>query len=131
MLSWLFGKKIEDILDQTKVIKVKGVKFTIKKINVLDHLNGSKVMTQFYDTYKSGNSVKPDDVSEKKIREHFSQVLISGIVKPKISLKEGGEGVFVEKLFYDWDLVNEIYSEIMTLTYGKKKINQLLLAKQN
>ncbi len=124
MFSCLFGKKVEDLLGETKKIRIKGVNFLIKKINVLDHLNGSKVMSQYYDIYKNSNANKIDEVSEKKIKEHFSQALVSGVVKPKLSLKEGGEGIFVEKLFNDWELVNELYSQIMYLTYGKKKLKQ-------
>jgi hypothetical protein len=122
MFSLFKSKKLESVLDATKKIKIGGVTFTIKKINVLNYLEGSKIIQQCYDVYKSGkNNQAQDLVSEKKIKEFFSHLFVAGIVNPKISLKENDEGIFVEKLFVDWDLCMRLYEEIMLFTYGKKK----------
>ena len=118
----LFGsKKIESLLDATRKVKISGVVFTIKKINVLNYLEGSKIIQQSYEIYKSGKGDQVPEVSEKKIKEFFSQFLVAGVVNPKLSFKDDGSGFFVEKLFVDWDLCMQLYSEIMLFTYGKKK----------
>lgn len=122
MLSWLFGRKLDSVLDQTRTIRIKGVRFKIKKVNVLNHLDGSKVMVQAYDIYKQNTGGAQSEASEKKIREHLSHVLVAGVVDPKLSLKDDGSGFYVDRLFSDWTLVNKIYEEIMTFTYGKKKV---------
>ena len=118
----LFGsKKLDSILDATRKVKISGVVFTIKKINVLNYLEGSKIIQQSYEIYKSGKGDQIPEVSEKKIKEFFSQFLVAGVVHPKLSFKDDGIGIFVEKLFVDWDLCMQLYSEIMLFTYGKKK----------
>lgn len=118
----LFGsKKLDSILDATRKVKISGVVFTIKKINVLNYLEGSKIIQQSYEIYKSGKGDQIPEVSEKKIKEFFSQFLVAGVVHPKLSFKDDGTGIFVEKLFVDWDLCMQLYSEIMLFTYGKKK----------
>lgn len=118
MLSWLinlFGlRTLNSALNQTKAVKINGVKFKIKKINPLDHLDGSKVMLQYYDVHKTKN--QDSEISSKKIKEHFEDVLLAGIVSPSVN-KE-----IVDKMMNDWGLVNKLYEEIMTFTYGKKKL---------
>lgn len=127
MLKRIFGKRLEDVLFETKAVRVKGIKFTIKKVNMINYLDGSKVLLQAYDTYKMGKS-ETHPMNDKKIKEHFSHVLVSGIQSPKLSHTKDGEGTWVEDLFIDWDLVNELYSKIIEFTYGKKKLNKLILA---
>lgn len=118
----LFGsKKLDSVLDATRKVKISGVVFTIKKINVLNYLEGSKIIQQSYDLYKSGKIDQLNEISEKKIKEFFSQFLVAGVVNPKLSFKDDGNGIFVEKLFVDWDMCMQLYSEIMLFTYGKKK----------
>jgi hypothetical protein len=126
MLRWLkrifFGRSLEEALSETKKIRVNGTRFEIKKIDVLDHLDGSKVMTQYFALYKAGVLDKKDDVNSKKVREHVSQVLVAGVVSPVLSHKDNGEGLHVEKLFNDWELAQAVYFEIMLFTNGKKKV---------
>lgn len=125
MWNWLFGRKLEDALSETKRVRIKGIRFTIKKIDVLNYLNGSKVLFQVYDTYKLNKQDNlPDEVSEKKIKEHYSHVLVSGVVNPKLSLKKTDGAVCVDDLFSDWNLVNELYQHIIAFTYGKKKVSR-------
>jgi len=57
-------------------------------------------------------------------------VLCSAVVHPKLSLKDDGSGIFVEKLFVDWEMVVGLYNEIMTFTYGKKKNETTPLARE-
>lgn len=122
MFSFFKSKKLESVLDATKKIKIDGVTFTIKKINVLNYIEGSKIIQQCYEVYKSGkNNNIQDSVSEKKIKEFFSSLFVASVVNPKLSFKENDDGIFVEKLFVDWDMCMKLYEEIMLFTYGKKK----------
>ena len=121
MLNWFFDKKLETVLEATKTVKIKGVKFRIKKINALNYLDGSKSMLQVFETYRVGKGAQ-DELTDKKVKEHFSHVLYAGVVSPKLSLKEEPDKILIERLFVDWDMVTKLYEEIMFFTYGKKKV---------
>lgn len=125
MIRWLkglvFGRDLEDVLNETKRVKIGGIRFIIKKVDVLDHLGGANVLQQVYDTYKVGKATAAGP-SDKKVREYFSQVFMAGVVYPKLSMKEDGPGLYVGKLFVDQDIVFGLYEQIMYLTYGKKKM---------
>ncbi len=120
--NWLFKKDLDKVLNQTKTVWIKGVKFTIKKVDVLDHVKGAQIMMQSYDVYKTSKEPAKIEQSDKKIKEHYSQVLVAGTVHPRLTFKDESKGVLVESLFVDWDIINGLYSEIMSLTYGKKKM---------
>jgi hypothetical protein len=117
MLNW-FKKDLNGVLNETKTLKIKGLKFVIKKINVLDHLDGSRLMLQSFDLYAQGKS--GPEATTKKIQEHYSHVLCAGVVHPRLHLKEG-EGIKVSELFHDFEIANKLYEEIYLLSYGKKK----------
>jgi replication initiation and membrane attachment protein DnaB len=126
MLSWLFGKDLNSYLNEEKKIRVKGINFVIKRINTLNHLEGAKVLKQTYDTYKTKTENQGQvQIADKKIIEHFSHVLVCGVVKPTLTYKKEDKGIHVDELFLDWDLVVGVYNEIMEFTYGKKKMKQL------
>ena len=122
MFNWFFGlfrRDLQSVLNETKTLKIKGLRFIIKKINVLDHLDGSKLMLQSFDTYRNDKSTSPD-VPTKKIKDHYSEVIVAGLVHPRVYLKQG-EGIHVEELFHDWEIANKLYEEIYLFAYGKKK----------
>jgi hypothetical protein len=121
MLNWLFGRSLRSALHSKKKVRVKGVRFLIKKVDVLNYLDGSRVMIQQYDTYK-GKEKLPEP-SEKKVKEHISEVICAGVLAPKISLKKQDGCFHVDDLFVDWELATGVYNEIMSFTYGKKKLN--------
>jgi len=125
MFDWLFGKSLDKALCETKKVRVKGIKFNIKKIDVLNFLDGSNVMAQTYSLYKSGKSNEIDQLSQKKIREYLCQALVAGVVEPKLALVKEGRGQFVEDLFSIPGLIEGLYYEIMEFTYGKKKFSHL------
>jgi hypothetical protein len=117
---WPFSRSLESYLSKTKLIKVHGVKFKIKKIDPTNYLDGSKVMLQEYDLYKIG---KPDSTTPNynKIKEHYRDIFMSAVVDPKLSRdKEKQDGLFVDNLFTDWDFASQLYSQIMIYTYEKK-----------
>jgi len=118
-----FVRDLDSALSQTRTIRVKGVRFTIKKIDVTNFLDGSNVLRQSYDVYKTGNETQVKE-SEKKVRKYFSEVLVAGIVSPRLSFKEEEGHYLVDKLFSDWEMVEKLHEEITALTYGKKKVQR-------
>lgn len=125
-LRFTFSNDLDSHLNETKKVKIAGVKFVIKKLNTLNYLDGSKSLRQVYDLYKTKGQESADPASEKKLAEHFSHVLVNCVVSPKLSLKDDGSGYLVDKMFSDWDMVVNLYNEIMVFTYGKKKMKQSL-----
>lgn len=119
-IAWRFrSKKLESVLGRTKVIKIYGVRFRIKKLDPLAHLDGSNAMLMTYDIYenkKGSNNPKPS-----KVRDHMKDVFLNSVVEPKLARKETDEGLFVENLFSDFTLSNNLYEAIILYTYGKKK----------
>lgn len=104
------------------------MEFTIKKVNMLDYLEGSKVLLQAYDTHKTaGTKLSPQIIaSDEKIKRHYKDILVAGIVKPKVTFKKEDGAFHVDDFFVNWELVDGLYSEIMFLTYGKKKLKQAI-----
>ena len=127
MLNWLFSRDLDKVLNDTKRIRIDGIRFKIKKINLIDHMTGAAVLKQTFDIYKTGDQ-KMDEASEKKIRKHYSEVFVAGVVYPSLSFKEEEGKMCVEKLFFDWAIVGQLYNSIMEFTYGKKKMKQHILA---
>jgi len=119
------SKTLQDHLNETRTIKAHGMKFKIKRIDVLDVCTGAKVCASVYDTYKVGKQ-PIDDVSLSKTKSHFIDVLMAGIVYPALCRKEEDGKILVDNLLTDWDLAGELYGEIMSYTYGKKNYKQLI-----
>ena len=91
MFNWLLNflsKDLTQTLNETRNVRVNGIRFKIKKIDPLNFLDGSNVMLQTFDTYKAGKE-QNREISEKKIRDHVAQVLVAGVAEPKLSHKEG------------------------------------------
>lgn len=123
MFGFFRNKKLEDVLNATKKIKLRGVLFTIKKIDGLAYLDGSKSLKKTYDLYSTGKQEEINESTIKKIQQHYTDVFMNSVVKPKLSRKkEDQEAVYVQEIFNDWNLAHELYEEIMCLTYGKKKV---------
>lgn len=135
-LKKLFGRKstqLDDVLDPRKRINIRGVDFVIRKINPVDHLHGAKVLAASYEvkTLESRKKEKElqGQMNLEKAKDHFRDVFTQCVIEPKIVRKESDAGVgmvFVDRLFLDWDIANELYQEIMIFTYGKKKVQQTL-----
>ncbi len=122
--SLFCGKDLADHLNETIIIKCHDIRFRIRRISPLDYMNGSKVMMETFAKYKisEGNAKEINKVSSAEIKAHYTDVFMSGIVNPTLSRTAGEAGtVFVDNLFTDWGLANDLYGEIMLFTYGKKK----------
>lgn len=128
MFGW-FKKKpksLEEVIFETKSVTIHGVPLTLKKVNVLNYLDGSKVMMQQYDVYKSPIAKKPLDISDKKLNDHMRDVLMAGVLSPKLTRKKGEEGFYVDDLFEHTDFAHAVYMKILEFTYGKKKVRPFL-----
>ncbi len=121
------GRQLSDVISETKIVKVHGIRFTIKKLDPTCFLEGSKVMLQTFDTYKLKKDTDAAEVTEamlKKVKAHYIDVFCSGVVKPALvrSTEESTPAnIFVEYLFTDWDLAHGLYQAVVEFTYGKKK----------
>lgn len=120
---WPFSRKLEDVLNKTKTIKVHGIKFKVKKLDPTNYLEGSKIMLQVYDIYKIQKEVGIDDPNKTipKLKDHYKDVFLAAVLEPKLARKESDEGIFVDNLFTEWDLAHKLYEKIMDYSYQKKK----------
>ena len=126
------SKDLQEHLVETKTIKLKGIIFKIKKIDVMDHLTGSKVMRSVFQTYEQNKDKALTEVNMKKTQEHLSDVILAGVVKPALCRNPEEGKILVSEIFNDWDLADALYHEIFAYTYGKKKMKkQLKLYLQN
>ena len=122
------GIELKDYLTSTKRVKVRGVVFHIKKIQVMDYLEGQKVMQEIFSTYKTqtekDRQVKVDSALSKnveKIKSFMTDIIMAGVVKPELSRKKDDEGkIHVDEIFEDWLLAQELTKTILNNTYGKK-----------
>jgi hypothetical protein len=125
-LSSIFQKQVslERHLQAKRLVTIKGVQFVIQRVRLLDYLSGAKVMAQTFDIYKAaleqGNKELP--TSWKKVEEHVSDVILAGVVSPRISrVKDDDTIILVQDLFNDWEMAAALYEQIMTFTNGDKK----------
>lgn len=128
-LDWVKpSKRLSDVLCRTFKVKVHGVYFEIRKINPVDFIAGTKALAQFYSVYKTQGQKEQEANSTlanpEKIKEHFADVFLAAVVHPKLVRKEEDkdQGIYVHYLMSDWELAQDLYSKIMEITYGKKKL---------
>lgn len=123
MFGWFKSKtpKLKDVIGEVKELVIRGVIFKIKKISPLDHLNGSQVMLAMFDTYKAGGK-EVSDVDSKKIKQHYGDIILAGVVSPVIVRKDDGKHTSIDEVLSDWDLAEELYQAIIIHTYSKKKL---------
>ena len=124
LFNYFSGGDLRSSLGKTKRAKINGVVFRIKKIDVLDFLDGSNVLARSYQTYeeKKKPAKSMNESTAKAAKKHYRDVLLSGVVSPKLCRKEDDEGVFVDDMFVDMDMVEQLYISIFEYTYGKKKV---------
>lgn len=126
-LQWIFRRKLEKVLGETKTVYVHRVPFVIRKISPLDYLEGSNALRMVFDTHqKTPDTLENVEMRAKQansIKGHWSEVFMAGVVKPalKKSKDDPGEGLPIDHLFTNWDLCARLYAEIIEYSYGKKK----------
>lgn len=129
MFSWFKGKHIDFAVNETQILRVCGVKFSIRKLNPLDYMNGSKVLMKEFETYRSTKEQASslDENKLTKLKEHYADVFMSAVVSPELTRKENEPyKTYVGSLFKNWDLCVGLYEGIMIYTYGKKKVKSIL-----
>ncbi len=131
MFRWFRKEKEIDLKSRLKavsVVKVSGVLFHIRKIQLLDYLEGARVLYEIFSEYKTKDQKLLDDKLVKNInkaKDYMKDVMMAGVVKPKLVRKQEDDpdAVLVDDLFDDWIMVQSLVQEILDLTYGKKKYN--------
>lgn len=120
-----FGRDLADVLGETRIVKVHGIRFHIKKLDPTAFLDGSRVLLQHYDTYKIKDKTDVATITKgalEKVQQHYSDVFMAAILEPKLCRKPEPDAIPVEHLFTEWELANELYQRIVEFTYGKKKL---------
>lgn len=125
MLNWFKRRELKDALYETKKVVVKGIEFTIRKLDALSYLQGLSAIKMTYDSGQAA-PVLMKESQEKKLREHYRDVLLAGVVHPVLTKKPEQDGIYVEDMFKELEIVYGIYTEIVEFTYGKKKANRFL-----
>lgn len=132
MFGWFKKQDIRAAVHARKLIRVCGVEFVIKRIDVLNYMEGAKVLQQAYDVYKmKGNAQEVESATVKKMREHYRDVICAGVVSPHVGRKEGEGEVWIDDVFQNWELTSGLYEAIVEFTYGKKKLRQLASLAKN
>ena len=113
-------------LHGTKRVKIRGVLFDIKKIAIVDYLDGARVMQETFSTYKTKDEKRKIDDSMidnvNKMKKYMTDIIMAAVVKPELSRdKDDGGKICVNDIFEDWILAQELVKEIMNYTHGKKK----------
>lgn len=122
------SKSLKAALDQYRDVKVGGFSFRIKKIDVFDYMKGSQAVLQSYDVYRNPKATEAQQQkSIEKIKAHYRDVIMAGVVSPKLVRKkedESDETILVDDLFVFGNVVEELYEKIIAHTYGKKKLDR-------
>jgi len=131
MMFWPFKKAEVDfrkLITAEKQIKIDGIPFVIRKINVLDYLEGAKVLQETFSIYKTGKEPKdlaiPDLANINKLKKYLADVICAGCVRPKFTRNENAsleDEIPIKELFTDWSLAQRLSQEIFDYTHGKKK----------
>lgn len=120
-------KTLSQALHPTKRVKIEGIIFEIRKINPLDYMAGYKVVAKCFDIYSKEDSQAQADLTNiDKIKKHYADIFSLAVISPRIARKEGEEGLQAEALLMNWDIAEKLYEEIISFSYGKKKIQQLM-----
>ena len=141
MLNWLFGeRRLSRVLNPTKVVKLHGIAFTIRKLDPLAYLAGAKALQSVHITYEDARKAEGVAITEKeaeRVREHYRDVLLKGVVSVRCmgrelvpTIKEAGPSesgkIPVDNLLTDWSLAEALYVAIIEFTYSKKKLSRIL-----
>lgn len=129
LAKWFQSKErsLSTVLDPIKKVKIEGIVFKIRKINPLDYMAGYRVVAKCFDIYSREDTQAQVDLANiEKIKKHYVDVFSLAVVEPKLARKEGEEGLKAEALLLNWDIANRLYEEIVSFSYGKKKIQALM-----
>jgi len=113
---------LRSYLEETKIVKVEGIVFEIRRLNIYDYLDGSKTLTTYYQLYKSGK-VEEAEANFKKVLSHYKDCFMAAVVSPALKRVDDPKdiAIFVDELTEDLRLAGALYAEIVAYTDGKKK----------
>ncbi len=124
----IYGRDLRDVVMATKYVRVQGIRFRLKKLDPTAILDGSQVMLQSFGLYEKK---KPENLEDQKpnmdkIKSHFRDMFMASVIEPKLFRKkedaDAENGIFVDYLFTEWELANDLYEAIVAFSYGKKKL---------
>lgn len=123
--NW-FAKKLDDHVSETKRVRISGIVFEIKRISPLAYASGLDPFARHFATYEEKKAIdgilsSADKLPVNKVKDHYRDVFLAGVVSPKIVAKADGTHTQVDELFDDWGMCNELYAAITNFTYGLKK----------
>lgn len=134
-VAWYLGyKKRKDefshLFFPVKTVKIDGMKFVIRKVNLMDYLEGAKVMSETFAIYRKEKPTVEnlETASLNKLKKYLTDIICAASVKPKFVRTKEGEATLLEKgqipideIFNDWSLAQRLAQEIFDFTHGKKK----------
>jgi len=128
---WPFNRSLQNRLYQTKVVRACGIKFKVKKLNILNHLEGLNVLVDNYATYEKRKEQDKIPASENlkyldKVKKVYKEIFLATVLEPKLTDDRSTEGQYIDDLFGDWDLCHELYNQIMIYSNKKKTIDTRL-----
>ena len=129
---WPFNRSLQNRLYQTKVVRACGIKFKVKKLNILNHLEGLNVLVDNYATYEKRKEQDKIPASENlkyldKVKKVYKEIFLATVLEPKLTDDRSTEGQYIDDLFGDWDLCHELYNQIMIYSNKKKTIDTRLV----
>ncbi len=121
-----------------KVVKARGIKFIIRRLNPIDYANlkfepfmSVRGSDQFVSDKEREAQVAKDLQNPEKlgqvlegVKKQYRPVLTKGIIWPKVTEKEIDGAVFVDDFFNEADLetATKLYGAIMELSSKKKSL---------
>lgn len=133
--AWYLGyRKRKDefahLFFPVKTVKIDGMKFVIRKVNLMDYLEGAKVMSEIFAIYRKEKPTVENLETESlnKLKKYLTDIICAASVKPKFVRTKEGKATLLEKdqipideIFNDWALAQKLAQEIFDFTHGKKK----------
>jgi hypothetical protein len=124
----LFRREValHDYLRRTKKVRVNGIGFEIRKVDLKDHAEGLNIILNLHQLYvrkKDRDGLKSAVVQdEKKLKDFMRHFLYAGVVAPRLTLKNPPEdgATSVDELMQDVDLAQKLCTQVLQYSYGKK-----------
>lgn len=118
-----FKKRINKAdLVQHKNIRVGGFDFVIRKINPLSDFPSNNI-PQIFTSFISRRKAEPTSSLTMpqilKSIEDMKLIIQVGLVKPKLVTDNKEDGITIDDLFRDTDIVTKLYFEILTHSLNK------------
>ena len=89
----------------------------------MNYLEGAKVMQEIYAIYKTSEEKQIDEktiISLKKTRDIMKDIILSGVISPKICRNKDEDGTHIDDVLNDWSLSNQLVNAIIEYTSPKK-----------